>query len=35
MEADKRKEDGPINKWLHNNSWGKGKCKWELHTQGK
>jgi hypothetical protein len=35
MEIDKSKEDGPANKHLNKNSWGKGKCKRELHTKGE
>jgi hypothetical protein len=35
MEANKSKEDGPINKRVNKNSRGKGKCKWELHTKGE
>jgi hypothetical protein len=34
-KANKHKEDGRVNKCLHNNLKGKGKCKQELHTHGK
>ncbi len=35
MEANKHKEDGHVNKRIHNNLQSKGKCKRQLHTQGE